>query len=367
MSNLSVASLFNPLLNGNEPKIHKAQSAKILIVDDRAYSRMTAVAMLSAEDYEIVEAESGTKAIEAAINSHPDLILLDLMMPQMDGIDVCRELKQNEQTQAIPVILTTVSQERRSRQSALDAGADDVLAKPLDRLQLLARTKTLIDQKRLKEDLSETEQVLFSIARAIENRDSQTSSLEDSCAKLTALAQGFGKFLQLSREDIQNLMSAAQLHDIGKVAIPDSVLLKQGELTPEEREIVKQHVLIGEQICQPLRNLRGVLPIIRHHHERWDGSGYPDNLVGNEIPWLAQVFQIIDIYDALTRKRSYKKTYTSAQALEIITEETRNGWRNPVLTEKFKSFIESQEQPDNCSTCSSHLTLVSELQPGLIA
>ncbi|MEC4894252.1 MAG: response regulator [Oscillatoria sp. PMC 1051.18] len=367
MSNLSVVSLFSPLLKGNKASISKAESAKVLIVDDRPYSRMTVVAMLSAEDYEIIEAESGTVALEAAINSNPDLILLDLMMPQMDGIEVCRELKQNQQTQAIPVIFATVSQERRDRQIALDAGADDVLTKPLDRLQLLARMKTLIEQKRLKEDLSETERVLFEIARAIESRDSETPSREDPCAKLIAIAQGFGEFLHLSPAEIQDLMSAAHLHDIGKVGIPDSILLKKGELTAEERELVKQHVLIGEQICQPLRKLRGVLPIIRHHHERWDGSGYPDNLAGNDIPWLAQVFQMVDIYDALTRKRPYKKAYTSAQALEIISEETSNGWRNPVLADKFKLFVQTREQEENSVTRPSELSVVPQFQQSFTA
>ena len=131
------------------------------------------------------------------------------------------------------------------------------------------------------------------------------------------------------------------LHDIGKVGIPDAVLLKTGKLTPQEWEIMRQHVLIGEKICQPLRTMRGVIPIIRHHHERWDGSGYPDGLMGDEIPYLAQVFQIIDIYDALTSERPYKKALSSKEALSTLAEEVDKGWRNPKLVQQFTEFIRS--------------------------
>jgi putative two-component system response regulator len=153
------------------------------------------------------------------------------------------------------------------------------------------------------------------------------------------MGKDFGEYIQLSRAEIKNLMWAGYLHDIGKVGIPDAVLLKKGKFTPEEREIMNNHVLIGEQICKPLRSMRGVIPIIRYHHERWDGSGYPDGLVEMEIPFLAQVFQIIDIYDALTSERPYKLAFPSAEALRIIAEETARGWRNPQLVAQFTEFI----------------------------
>ncbi|PLZ80864.1 two-component system response regulator, partial [Fischerella thermalis WC217] len=132
--------------------------------------------------------------------------------------------------------------------------------------------------------------------------------------------------------------------DIGKVGIPDSVLLKKGKLTPEEWNIMRQHVLIGEKICQPLRSMQGVIPIIRHHHERWDGSGYPDGLIGENIPYLAQVFQIIDIYDALTSERPYKLAFSPEEALAVMQEETAKGWRNPQLMQQFEEFIRNSKQ-----------------------
>ncbi len=313
---------------------------KILVVDDHPSSRMTAVALLSVEGYEVLEADSGPKALKRVVECNPDLILLDVMMPGMDGFEVCKRLKDDEQTRLIPVVFITALNDRRSRIMGIEAGGDDFLTKPFDRLELAARVKSLVHQKRLNEDLDHAEQVLFSIARAVESRDPNTG---DHCERLVAMSKAFGEYIELSRSDIRNLMWGGYLHDIGKVGIPDAVLLKKGKFTPDEREIMNNHVLIGEKICRPLRTMRGVMPIIRHHHERWDGSGYPDGLTGDEIPYLAQVFQIIDIYDALTSERPYKVAFTPAEALEIIAEETAKGWRNPKLVQQFTEFIKSTQ------------------------
>ncbi|WP_081402961.1 response regulator [Scytonema hofmannii] len=313
-----------------------SDAPKVLVVDDHAASRMTAVALLAMEGYEVIEADSGYTAIELVPQKQPDLILLDVMMPGMDGFEVCQLLKQEEATRLIPVIFITALNDRRSRIRGIEVGADDFLTKPFDRVELAARVKSLVQQKRLNEDLDHAEQVLFSIARAIESRDPNTG---DHCERLMRLGEAFGEYLSLTRNQIRDLMWGGYLHDIGKVGIPDSVLLKQGKLTPEEWTIMKQHVLIGEKICQPLRSMRGVVPLIRHHHERWDGSGYPDGLVGEQIPRIAQVFQIIDIFDALTSERSYKKAFTAKEALKVMAEETKKGWRNPELMKQFEDFV----------------------------
>lgn len=312
------------------------EQPKILVVDDHPASRMTAAALLAVEGYEVLEAENGPVALKMISESKPDVILLDVMMPGMDGFEVCRQLKQDEQTRLIPVIFITALNDRRSRIRGIEAGGDDFLTKPFDRLELAARVKSLVRQKLLNEDLDHAEQVVFSIARAIESRDPNTG---DHCERLVKMGKAFGEYLHLSRAEIRDLMWGGYLHDIGKVGIPDAVLLKKGKFTPEELETMKQHVLIGEKICQPLRTMRGVLPIIRYHHERWDGSGYPDGLAGKDIPMLAQVFQILDIYDALTSERPYKKAFSCEEALSIIAEETAKGWRNPKLVEQFTEFI----------------------------
>jgi putative two-component system response regulator len=315
-----------------------SEQAKILVVDDHRYSRMAAVDLLSLDGYEVLEAEDSRDAFKVVLESKPDLILLDVIMPHSDGFEVCQRLKQDERTRLIPIIFITASDERSWRFKSREVGGDDFLTKPLDRLELLTKVKLLIQQKRLNEDLNQTERLLFSIASAIEDRSTEGGR---SSARLGKFAQLFGEFLELSSTEINDLIFAARLHDIGTVGIPDAVLLKKGELTAEEKELVKQHVLIGEKICEPMQNRRGVLPIIRHHHERWDGSGYPDGLSKEDIPWLAQVFQILDIYDALTSERPYKPALSPIEALSVIGEETEKGWRNPILVDRFTAFIKT--------------------------
>ncbi len=325
-----------PATDSTAVKGFDSELPTILIVDDHTASRMTAVALLSMEGYNVIEADSGITALAWVKQKQLDLILLDVMMPGMDGFEVCQQIKQDEHTRLIPIIFITALNDRRSRIRGIEVGADDFLSKPFDSVELAARVKSLVRQKRLNEDLDHAEKVLFSIARAIESRDPNTG---DHCERLVKLGQAFGEYLNLSRYKIRDLMWGGYLHDIGKVGIPDAVLLKQGKLTPEDWEIMKQHVLIGEKICLPLRSMQGVIPIIRHHHERWDGSGYPDGLKGDDIPYLAQVFQILDIYDALTSERPYKKAFTSAEAIDVIQKETDSGWRNPKLVQQFRDFI----------------------------
>jgi putative two-component system response regulator len=316
-------------------------SARILVIDDHPLSRMTAVDLLSLDGYEVLEADGEFPIVDFVIEHKPDLVLLDVMMSYLDGFELCRQLKQDDRINHIPIILMAVADNREYRRKGVEVGSDDFLIKPLDRFELATRVKSLIQQKRLNEGLDQTEQVLFSIAKAVESRSSDSGS----CARIASLAQAFGEYLELSEEEINNLVFAAHLHDIGTIAIPDAVMLKKGELTAHETDLIRQHVLIGEKICQPLRNRRGVLPIIRNHHERWDGSGYPDGLVGKEIPYLAQIFQILDIYDALTSDRPHKQAYTPAQAIEIIAEETSKGWRNPKIAEAFTAFVQTTMQP----------------------
>ncbi len=310
----------------------------ILVVDDHPASRMTAVALLSVEGYRVLEADSGPAALQSVHEGNPDLILLDVMMPGMDGFEVCRRLKQDEHTRLMPVVFITALNDRRARLRGIEAGGDDFLTKPFDQLELSARVRSLVHQRRLNEDLDHAEKVLLSIARTVESRDPNTG---DHCDRLVHMGKAFGEFLNLSRTEIRDLTWGGYLHDIGKVGIPDAILLKVGGFTTQEWEVMKTHVLIGEEICKPLRALRGVLPIIRHHHERWDGSGYPDKLKADEIPYLAQVFQVIDIYDALTSERPYKPAYSPTEALQILKQETEKGWRNPKLISIFMEFIHS--------------------------
>lgn len=313
-------------------------TAKIIIVDENPLSRMTTIDLLLLDGYEVIEADNPTSVLSKIIEQQPDLILLNTQLRDIDSFTLCRQLKENYRTNNIPVVFTTLINNRDERIKAMEAGGNDVLLKPLNRIELSTRVKSLINQKRINDGLNQTEQVLFTIARAIDKR----SVTKGGMVRVASLVKSFGEYLGLSGHEIDDLAFAAHLHDIGTIVIPDAVMLKVGELTVEERELIRQHVLIGEEICQPLRNRSGVLPIVRHHHERWDGTGYPDGLSGTTIPYLAQVFQVIDIYDALTSDRPHKRAYSPAEALEIMQEETKKGWRNPELIQQFTLFINEQ-------------------------
>lgn len=200
-------------------------------------------------------------------------------------------------------------------------------------------------------DLASDEQILRQVVPILARQDTDTI---DHCDRVARQAQSLGTYLDLSDRDIRVLVWGAYLHDIGKITTPDHILLKRGKLSAAEFDIMRSHVIAGEQICQPLSTLSAVLPIIRHHHERWNGSGYPDGLVGYEIPFLVQVFQLIDVYDALTSKRPYKSAYSPATSLRIMVAEADRGWYNPVLMETFCAFIRQltgglQSQPQAAS------------------
>lgn len=316
-------------------------SAKILIIDENPLSRMTAADLLSLDGYEVLEVDNMTSISDRIMEQKPDLIMLDLMLRKIDSFSFCRQLKSDYRTANIPIVLTTLANSRENRIKAMEVGGDDVLIKPLNRIELSTRVRSLINQKRLNDGLKQTEQVLFTIAKAVDSRSVSRGGSD----RVANLVKSFGKYLSLNQEDIDNLAFAAHLHDIGTIVIPDAVMLKTEELTAEEKGLIRQHVLFGEKICEPLRNRSAVLPIVRHHHERWDGTGYPDGLVGIEIPYLAQIFQVIDIFDALTSDRPHKEAYTPDQALVIMVEEKNKGWRNPKLIEEFTAFIQTQAQP----------------------
>ena len=311
-------------------------SAKILIVDDESRSRTALEMLLRREGYEIHDAFDGASALAACAAIHPDLILLDVLMPGMDGFEVCKRIKARPETRLTPVVLITGLSDTEDRIKGINAGADDFLSKPIDLNELLARTRSLIKLKQYTDELEHAEAVLFSLALSIEARDPYTRG---HCERLAEMSARLGEQLQLSDDHVKALRRAGVVHDVGKVVVPDAILLKPGPLSDAEMEIVKKHPVVGEKICAPLKIFRPVLPIIRHHHERYDGSGYPDHLQGVHIPLTARILQLADVYDALTTDRPYRKADPSEIALGIMDEEAKRGWWDRELLDAFRDMI----------------------------
>ena len=311
-------------------------SATILVVDDNAAVRELLAELLRVQGFEVMIASDGEAALAEFSRQQPDLILLDVVMPGLDGFEVCRRLKQDPEHRLTPVVLVTGLSATEDRVRGIEAGADDFLSKPVDRTELFARVRSLLSLKAHTDELERAEAVLFALARSIEGKDPYT---EGHCERLSDYSTRLGSCVGLTEEQLTALRRAGTVHDIGKVAVPDAVLLKPGPLTPEEQAIMRQHPVVGERICAPLKSFRQVLPIIRHHHEKLDGTGYPDGLKGEAIPVTARVLQIVDVYDALTTKRPYKRALPVAEALAVMDEETQKGWWDRNIFAEFLQMI----------------------------
>lgn len=332
-------SLFEQVLPSWDTFIPPTTDATILVADDHAENRDLFQEVLATAGFNVLVAEDGAAALQKFKHSKPDLVLLDVMMPHLNGFEVCARIKADKETYLTPVVLVTALSAREDRITGITAGADDFLTRPVDNSELLARVRSLLRLKRHTDELERAETVLFALARSIESKDPYT---EHHCDRLSTYSATLGEALRLQREQITALKRAGIVHDIGKVAVPDAILLKPGKLTDEEWAIMRQHPVIGERICAPLKSFRLVLPIIRHHHEKLNGSGYPDGLRGEQIPVTARVLQIVDVYDALTTARPYKRALTIAETLETMAEEVARGWWDQDIFEAFKKILAEQ-------------------------
>lgn len=315
---------------------------RILIVDDELAARTGLAVLLRREGYEVYEASDGPSALGACASFRPDLVLLDILMPGMSGFEVCRRIKATPETRLTPVVLITGLSATEDRIQGINAGAEDFLSKPIDFNELLARVRSLVRLKLFTDELEHAESVLFSLAQSIEARDPYTHG---HCERLANMSSRLGEKLGLPEDQIRALRRAGIVHDIGKVAVPDAILLKPSSLSEAEMRVIREHPVVGERICAPLRTFRLVLPIIRHHHERHDGSGYPDGLRNSQIPVTAAVLQLADVYDALTTNRPYRKASSSIIALEIMEEEAKRGWWNRELLDAFRAMLKESSAP----------------------
>jgi putative two-component system response regulator len=312
----------------------------ILVADDNEANRELLSALLSAEGYRVVCATDGRQALERVNRGSIDLVLLDVVMPRPTGFEICQAMKSKPETRLIPVILLTSLNSDADRIHGIMCGADDFLNKPVNKHELLARVHSLLRLKQFTDELDNAETVLFSLALSIEAKDPYT---EGHCDRLSKYSVALAEKLGLPEDLRVALRRGGLIHDIGKLAVPESVLLKPGPLTPEERKIMEQHTVVGERICAPLRSFRQVLPIIRHHHEKQDGSGYPDGLKGGEVPLTARILQITDIYDALITERPYRKALPLEKAFAIMREEVRRGWWDGSILDEFEAVVHGYE------------------------
>ncbi len=313
---------------------------RVLVVDDVEANRNLVTALLTRDGYQIEAVPDGRTALESVRRAPPDLVLLDVMMPGPSGFDVCRALKSEASTRLIPVVLITALQQSEDRVQGFDAGADDFISKPFNAHELRARVRSLIRIKRYTDDLDSAQSVILSLALTIEARDRYT---EGHCERLARYAAMLGRSINLNEDDIAILERGGYLHDIGKVGIPDAILLKPGRLTPAEHTVMQQHAAIGDRLCGELRSLRQVRPIVRHHHERRDGTGYPDGLRGDAIPLFAQIIAIVDVFDALTTARPYKAAVSAAEACAELAAEADRGLHRRDLVEAFAAVCHGED------------------------
>ena len=304
----------------------------VLIADDEPQNLDLLADFLHREGYSISRAEDGRSCLEAFASARPDLVLLDVHMPPPDGLAICRMIKADPETRLIPVMMVTGHAQSGDRIQGIESGADEFITKPIDRTQLIARVRSLLSLKTFTDELERAELVLLTLANSIEGKDPYTAG---HCERLSAWSAVLGQAVGLPAEEITALRRAGIVHDIGKVAVPDAILLKPGCLDPEEIRILQQHPILGEEICRPMKSFRRVLPIIRHHHEKLDGSGYPDGLKGSYIPLTARIMTIVDVFDALTTERPYKPSLTLGEALSVMEDEVRKNWWDPELFDVF--------------------------------
>jgi putative two-component system response regulator len=310
----------------------------ILLVDVASANREELKYFLQSQRCDVVTAADGESAISCCLRMQPDLVLLFDSLPDMGSFDLCRQIKKYPLNQLTPVVVVKPSADQWDMRRGREAGAMDVWATPpslwdaLGRIQTVLRLKTYVDEQ--------AKSAVFSLARSV---DSKHNMKNGHSGRLVAYAEQLGESLGLGEEDLHELRIASWLHDIGKIGVPENILLKPGPLNAEETRIMREHPVIGEKMCAPLKSLRHILLVIRHHHEKMDGSGYPDGLRGEAIPLKARILQVADIYDALTTDRPYRGALPPEEALQILFSEAENGWLDASVVLKFSRICRYSE------------------------
>ncbi len=324
-----------PRLWDDLPGRDGAPPETVLILAEQEINRRVLSGVLRPEGYRILESTRTRGALSLIERERVDLVVLGQVTPESSGLEFCRAVKAGFDTHFIPIILLSGMAGEELEIAGIASGADAFLLQPAPPALIRARVRAMLRHKQAIDSLDHADAVLVALAQAVEHRDTFTAG---HCERLAMMSTSLGAALGLSRAELIALHRGGYLHDVGKVAVPDAILFKPGPLNREEWAVMKQHVLKGVEICSPARTLAAVLPIIRGHHERWDGSGYPDGLRGEEIPLLARILQVADVFDALISLRPYKPALPVAEALRILDEETQKGWRDPALVGLLRQF-----------------------------
>ena len=312
--------------------------ATILVVDDEEPPREFLNRVLQREGYVVSLAADGRSALNAIAQTQPDVVILDVMLPEVDGFEVCRRVRDDARTRLTPIIMVTGYDAQAERVQGLSAGADDFLGKPFDLSELLARVRSLARMKRYTDDLDSASAILTTVAAMIESRYGYSAG---HCYRMANYATAVGRTLDASDEELQALYRGAFLHDIGMLAISDAILQNPGPLSDDEYETVKSHPTVGDALCANLRSLQSVRPIVRWHHERVDGSGYPDGLRGEEIPLIAQIVGVVEMYEALTTSRPYQGSCKPADALVLLKRHADRGWLSSRVVNAMSRVVQS--------------------------
>lgn len=325
------------------------ETTNILIVDDNAANRDTLEALLTSLGHELRFAQSGEEALKKAIALPPDLILLDVNMPGMDGFEVCEKLRADSKLSGVPIVITTSLDDKKSKLRGIEVGADDFITKPIDGMEIRARVKMILRLNRYRKSLQQQDEIkrahnelqdayeetLKGWVRALDARDTET---ELHSRRVTLLTKSVARQAGIADQDLEDVRRGALLHDIGKIAVPDHILRKPGPLTDAEWVIMRTHPKAAYDILKPIKHLANSLDIPYCHHERWDGAGYPRGLKGDAIPLSARIFAVIDVWDALLSDRPYRKAWEREKVIEHIQENSGTHF-DPVLADLFLKMM----------------------------
>lgn len=301
------------------------------------------VALLSGNDFEVATATDAGLLREQFRHRQPDLILVDSHLAGADASDVCRALKSDPDTAGVPVLAIVPLMDFAARHLLLRSGADDLVGRPFMGDEILMRVRVALSRRHMAEEAANLEKLLFSVVSAFESREEAKKGHPERVARMS---RRLGERMHLPRDDQEALYKGGILHDIGMIKVPKHIVDKPGALTSEEFELMKLHTIWGERMCRPVQSLQRVLPMIRHHHEQMDGKGYPDGLSGEQIPPLARILAVGEVFDALSSDRPYRPRMSRAEAVRYLREYSQRRWLDPDIVEEFLKMVDEEGWPE---------------------